>query len=194
MKALRKLEIIDQEKFERPQGFKFQRAARTDKNVSALRQIISCNLAEDFPQKIEQVNEHLPEEIRLLAAIRTTPTFDSRNFCDSRTYSYTFPTFTISSSKTLLSTYYRVDVELIDKLNELLSIYKGTHNFHNFTSGKKPEENSSMRFVMDIECSQPFIYEEMEFAKITIKGQSFMVSKMFLFSFKFHSKKEREVG
>ena len=173
--TLLKLNLIDQERFDKPNLMRFQRAARTDKGVSAVRQVVSCMFPENFPEHVDEINANLPEQIRLMAAIRTVPSFDSRNFVDCRTYSYTFPTFTISPPKTILSTYYRVDNQLIDKLNELLAIYKGTHNFHNFTSGKLPNDHSSMRYIMDINCSYPFQYEEMEFAKITIKGQSFMV-------------------
>lgn len=172
------MELIDQEKYDKPQLFKFQRAARTDKGVSALRQIVSCNFPENFPENVERINENLPDEIRLLSAQRTIPTFDSRNFVDFRTYSYTFPTFAISPPGKLLSTYYRVDSQLIDRCNELLLMYKGTHNFHNFTSGKAPSDNSSMRYIIDISCSPPFQYEEMEFAKITVRGQSFMLHQI----------------
>lgn len=114
----------------------------------------------------------------MLSAKRTVPSFCSRNFVDFRTYSYTFPTFAISPPKTNLSTYWRVQQPLIDQCNELLAVYKGTHNFHNFTSGKSPNENSSMRYIMDISCSAPFEYEEMEFAKITVRGQSFMLHQI----------------
>jgi tRNA pseudouridine38-40 synthase len=41
----------------------------------------------------EKLNEHLPKDIRVLAFRRTTPTFHSQKSCDSRTYSYTLPTF-----------------------------------------------------------------------------------------------------
>lgn len=178
LRALLKLELIDQEKYDKPQLFKFQRAARTDKGVSAMRQIISCNFPENFPDSVEQINANMPEEIRLLGALRTIPSFDSRNFVDFRTYSYTFPTFAIAPPKTHLSTYYRVEQSLIDRCNELLSMYKGTHNFHNFTSGRAPSDNSSMRYILEISCSPPFQYEEMEFAKITVRGQSFMLHQI----------------
>ena len=172
------MEIIDKEKFDKPQLFKFQRAARTDKGVSAMRQIVSCKFPENFPENIERINAEMPPEIRLLAARRTIPSFDSRNFVDFRTYSYTFPTYAISPPKTHLSTYYRIDKQLIEHCNELLAMYKGTHNFHNFTSGKAPNDNSSMRYIIDISCSQPFQYEEMEFAKIIVRGQSFMLHQI----------------
>lgn len=140
--------------------------------------MVSCIFPENFPDEIEKINQNLPGEIRLLAAKRTVPSFDCRNFCDCRTYTYTFPTFTLAPPKTMLSSYYRVNNELIDRCNELLSIYKGTHNFHNFTSGKLPSEQSSMRYIMEIDCSRPFLYEDMEFARITIKGQSFMLHQI----------------
>lgn len=41
----------------------------------------------------EILNTHLPNDIRVLGIRRTTPTFNAQKSCDSRTYSYTIPTF-----------------------------------------------------------------------------------------------------
>lgn len=47
---------------------------------------------------------------------------------------------------------YRVPPERITELNELLAIYKGTHNFYNFTSTRGPEDKSNMRLVVILRC------------------------------------------
>ncbi len=41
--------------------------------------------------------------------------------------------------------------EIIKKVNETLSLLKGTHNFHNFTSGRKYTDPSAKRFIMSFE-------------------------------------------
>lgn len=61
----------------------WSRAARTDKGVSALGQVVSLNmvLQEGIVQRI---NEQLPASIRVLAYRRTTNRFDARHLCDRR--------------------------------------------------------------------------------------------------------------
>lgn len=46
MTALLKAGLVDEDIFNTPQMIKFQRAARTDKGVSALKQIVSLKLRE----------------------------------------------------------------------------------------------------------------------------------------------------
>ncbi|GFX47051.1 tRNA pseudouridine synthase A [Trichonephila clavipes] len=94
-KALLKANIIIQAEFDYPKLVKFQRAARTDKGVSAVRQIVSLKLpvkeiTDELPAK---VNNHLPPEIRIVGVRRVTQSFDAKIACDARTYSYMIPTF-----------------------------------------------------------------------------------------------------
>lgn len=44
----------------------------------------------------EKLNENLPNDIRVLAIRRATPSFHAQKSCDARTYSYTVPTFAFS--------------------------------------------------------------------------------------------------
>ena len=48
IKAMLKAELINSEAFETIQNINFQRAARTDKGVSAVRQVVSCKLRKIF--------------------------------------------------------------------------------------------------------------------------------------------------
>jgi len=70
----------------------FQRAARTDKGVSAAENLISLKmeLAEDT---LKKVNELLPKQIRIFGYNKTTQSFDCKSNCDGRTYIYVLPTF-----------------------------------------------------------------------------------------------------
>lgn len=63
-------------------------------------------------------------------------------------------------------------------MNATLRILTGTHNFHNFTSGRKYTDPSAKRYIMSFECSKPFIKDDYEFAVIKIKGQSFMLHQI----------------
>lgn len=84
----------------------------------------------------EEINQHLPSQIRVLAVKRVTKGFNSKNSCDARTYSYTCPTFAFVSKSETPSEDYRMDDETFSKLNTYTRSFLGTHNFHNFTSGR----------------------------------------------------------
>ncbi|XP_061458467.1 pseudouridylate synthase 1 homolog isoform X2 [Rhineura floridana] len=156
----------------------FQRCARTDKGVSAAGQIVSLKvwLIEDILQKI---NHHLPPHIRILGLKRVTGGFNSKNKCDARTYSYMLPTFTFAHKDCdSQDDTYRLSTQMLETINALLACYKGTHNFHNFTSQKGPKDPSARRYIMEMYCEEPFAREGMEFAVIKVKGQSFMMHQI----------------
>ena len=72
LKALLDAGIILQDEFNFPKTMKFQRAARTDKGVSAVRQIVSLRIPlkeinKEFPEK---VNKFLPPDIRIIGKLK----------------------------------------------------------------------------------------------------------------------------
>ncbi|XP_068268629.1 pseudouridylate synthase 1 homolog isoform X2 [Nyctibius grandis] len=156
----------------------FQRCARTDKGVSAAGQIVSLKvrLIDDI---LEKINNHLPSHIRILGLKRVTGGFNSKNKCDARTYSYMLPTFAFAhKDHDVQEEVYRLDKETLEKVNKLLACYKGTHNFHNFTSQKGPRDPSAKRYIMEMYCGEPFVRGNIEFAVIKVKGQSFMMHQI----------------
>nr|XP_056715056.1 pseudouridylate synthase 1 homolog [Euleptes europaea] len=156
----------------------FQRCARTDKGVSAAGQIVSLKvwLIEDILRKI---NDHLPSHIRILGLKRVTGGFNSKNKCDARTYSYMLPTFAFAHKEhDPQDTAYHLSPETLEMVNRLLACYKGTHNFHNFTSQKGPKDPSAKRYIMEMYCEEPFVRDGMELAVIKVKGQSFMMHQI----------------
>ncbi|NXP88409.1 TRUA synthase, partial [Passerina amoena] len=135
----------------------FQRCARTDKGVSAAGQIVSLKvrLIDDI---LEKINNHLPSHIRILGLKRVTGGFNSKNKCDARTYSYMLPTFAFAhKDHEVQEELYRLDRETLERVNQLLACYKGTHNFHNFTSQKGPRDPSAKRYIMEMYCGEPFV-------------------------------------
>ncbi|XP_042297483.1 tRNA pseudouridine synthase A [Sceloporus undulatus] len=156
----------------------FQRCARTDKGVSAAGQIVSLKvwLIEDILRKI---NDHLPPHIRILGLKRVTGGFNSKNKCDARTYSYMLPTFAFAHKDCdYQADMFHLSTETLATVNSLLACYKGTHNFHNFTSQKGPKDPSAKRYIMEMYCEKPFVRDGMEFAVIKVKGQSFMMHQI----------------
>jgi tRNA pseudouridine38-40 synthase len=71
----------------------WMRAARTDKGVSAVGQVVSARLVIDPPGFVERVNEHLPKEIRVFGYTRVTSNFSAKQMCDKRRYEYIIPIF-----------------------------------------------------------------------------------------------------
>lgn len=103
------------------------------------------------------INQFLPDVIRVFGIKRVTKGFNSKNQCDARTYRYVIPSFAFASEDMNLlkvgeefdvderikqistidgKSYidYRLTAESIDRLNSILKLLEGTHNFHNFTS------------------------------------------------------------
>ncbi|XP_068609339.1 pseudouridylate synthase 1 homolog [Brachionichthys hirsutus] len=157
----------------------FQRCARTDKGVSAAGQVVSLKirLIEDT---LEKINEHLPPQIKVLGLKRVTQGFNSKNSCDARTYTYMLPTVAFSPKEydAAKMTAFRLDPNTAQRVNCLFSLYKGTHNFHNFTSQKAPTDPSARRYITEMCCGKPFLCGDAEFAVITVRGQSFMMHQI----------------
>ncbi|XP_072311384.1 pseudouridylate synthase 1 homolog [Eucyclogobius newberryi] len=177
--ALVKSGCIPQEHCDDMRKMSFQRCARTDKGVSAAGQVVSLKvrLIEDI---IEKMNEHLPHQIRVLGLKRVTQGFNSKNNCDARTYSYTLPTVAFASKDydTEKASVFRLSPETLENINRLFALYKGTHNFHNFTSQKASDDPSARRYITQMSCGKPFICSDHEFAEITVRGQSFMMHQI----------------
>lgn len=107
----------------------------------------------------EDINQYLPKEIRVFGMKRVTKGFNSKSQCNARTYTYTLPTFAFATDDPTLMervplsdeeivkrveelkiidgkpcTEFRMSEELREKVNSVLKLYEGTHNFHNFTA------------------------------------------------------------
>ncbi|KAK9865118.1 hypothetical protein WJX84_001931 [Apatococcus fuscideae] len=67
------------------------RAARTDKGVSAVGNVVSLAMMVEIPDLVARINAHLPPQIRVLGFTRVTGTFDARQLCDKRRYEYILP-------------------------------------------------------------------------------------------------------
>lgn len=125
------------------------------------------------------MNQTLPSDIRVFALKKTTPKFDARFNCTARTYSYTLPTIAFShyNDQTEMKDY-RITPDRLQRANQILGLYKGNTNFHNYTVKKLFFDRSSSRNIEEIQCSEPFIENDIEFTRITVKGQSFMLHQI----------------
>nr|XP_012149760.1 PREDICTED: tRNA pseudouridine synthase A, mitochondrial isoform X1 [Megachile rotundata]XP_012149761.1 PREDICTED: tRNA pseudouridine synthase A, mitochondrial isoform X1 [Megachile rotundata]XP_012149762.1 PREDICTED: tRNA pseudouridine synthase A, mitochondrial isoform X1 [Megachile rotundata]XP_012149763.1 PREDICTED: tRNA pseudouridine synthase A, mitochondrial isoform X1 [Megachile rotundata] len=199
--ALLEANYITKDQFEDIREIRFQRAARTDKGVSAVRQIVSLKLPHNVNK--EDINKHLPKDIRVFGVKRVTKGFNSKNQCDARTYRYVLPTFALApehpdflqlgdeeevdedTRRKQLSTIngepynrFRLSTKMLNDLNETLKLLEGTHNFHNFTSRTKALDPRNRRYIIYFRCIETFIVNDMEFAVLEVKGQSFMLHQI----------------
>ncbi|UJR30942.1 hypothetical protein I4U23_018454 [Adineta vaga] len=155
----------------------FQRAARTDKGVSAVANLVSLKIV-PLENLTQLVNEQLPKQIRMFGFKRVAASFNSKNNCDARTYIYILPTYAFCPIEEITSESYRVTSEILQLVKDVANEYVGSHNFHNFTSGKKFTDPSARRHILNINIADPYIKENVEFTTITIKGQSFMLHQI----------------
>lgn len=100
------------------EGFKkihFMRAARTDKGVSAVGQVVSLMMVVNPPGIIDRINAALPPAIRAYGYRRTVKGFDARKACDKRRYEYIFPVWMFDPK---LEGIYRPKLKKIDTSEE----------------------------------------------------------------------------
>ena len=68
------------------------------------------------------------------------------------------------------------------KINNILSIYAGTHKFHNFTSKLNSTDPSVNRYMRSFHCESIIKIKDQSFCVFKISGQSFLlhqIRKMF---------------
>lgn len=85
-----------------PVKVNLQRAARTDAGVHAAGNVVSLKMITsipDVPDLISRINEELPPEIRLWSFQRVQNSFNARLSCDSRRYTYYFPSYMLIPPK-----------------------------------------------------------------------------------------------
>ncbi|KAJ1531191.1 tRNA pseudouridine synthase 1 [Nowakowskiella sp. JEL0078] len=72
----------------------------------------------------------------------------------------------------------RISPEILEKLREFMNKYVGTHNYHNFTVGKSPNDKNAKRHIKKWEISDPFVRGDMEWVSCKVLGQSFMLHQI----------------
>jgi tRNA pseudouridine38-40 synthase len=161
---LRKLGYIDDLKKSR-----FRIAGRTDAGVHSLGNVISFQSEKEV--RVNEINNSLPDDIQILASAPVRYAFKPR-YAQMRQYRYML--------------FQDLDVE---KLQECAEVFKGTHNFTNFT---KRFQKTTTRTIEDIKITKVDLddYHKREFPNlhntitpifIDIYGESFlwnMVRKM----------------
>ncbi|GME89770.1 unnamed protein product [Ambrosiozyma monospora] len=77
-----------------------------------------------------------------------------------------------------MKTKYRTSAGKLAKFQETLNLFKGHHNFHNFTVGKDYRDKSANRYMLNFKVSEPFEIEGIEWVSVKVHGQSFMLHQI----------------
>ncbi len=137
---LRKLDYIDDLKKSR-----FRIAGRTDAGVHSLGNVISFQSEKEV--RVNEINNSLPDDIQILASAPVRYAFKPR-YAQMRQYRYLL--------------FQDLD---IDKLNEVAEVFKGTHDFTNFT---KRFQKTTTRTIDDIRITKVGLddYHKREFPNL----------------------------
>ncbi|KAI7872073.1 pseudouridine synthase [Spinellus fusiger] len=73
---------------------------------------------------------------------------------------------------------YRVEPRVFDTFQSALSMFSGTHNFHNYTVGRGYKDRSSTRYMIDVKARDPILIEDTEWISVRLHGQSFMLHQI----------------
>jgi tRNA pseudouridine38-40 synthase len=117
--------------------------------------------------------------MRVFSIKKVTGGFNSKWACDGRTYAYILPTFAFVPVDQKTTVDYRIPPDVYEEVNNVLALYKGTRNYHNFTSRRPPQDPSCKRYITEVKAGPPFLVKDMEFVKITIKGKLKLLKKYY---------------
>lgn len=73
---------------------------------------------------------------------------------------------------------YRVDQERFAMFKRAMQMFKGTHNFHNYTIARSFKDRAANRFMIDINVDEPTMIGGMEWISVKLHGQSFMLHQI----------------
>jgi len=177
--TLYKLGFIAESNYGTLQKICFTRATRTDKKVHALQNFFSCKFLldpeiKDLKVYKEMIKSEFPKDIRLFSLLGASKRFNSKLRSSSREYLYYLPSFCLYNNDKSP----KVIEELLESLNKMCEIFKGTHKFHNYTKGIGPNQSQACRNIFDMTAKTSFTLNGIEFIEFFIKGQSFLYNQI----------------
>jgi len=129
---------------------KLELSGRTDKDVHAFRQVISCfipNHWKDLKVLGGKINKLLPSSIYLRNIQKINDDFHARFSAKKREYRYLFTNKPLSPFNAKYISYFK-DIDE-KKINEVINVFIGVHDFEFFSkTGSEPE--STIREIYDI--------------------------------------------
>lgn len=96
--------------------------------------------------------------------------FSTKNSARSRTYEYLFPIDCLKQMDHLKD---KSDQEIVKLVDDLLQLFSGSKNYHNYTKKIDFKNDQAMRHMMQL-STELVIMENIPLVKITLFGQSFL--------------------
>ncbi|MDR3258300.1 MAG: tRNA pseudouridine(38-40) synthase TruA [Fusobacteriaceae bacterium] len=151
---------------------KITTAGRTDRGVHALEQVSTfiSNLVIPYDNLLRALKNALPEDIKVLEVMEVDDTFHARFSAKEREYKYII-TCEKSPFTYRYMTYIKEKID-IEKLQEIMNIFIGKHNFKNFMLKDIVEKNTNREiYFIKIEKNSNNL-------EIKIRGNSFVKSQI----------------
>uniref|UniRef100_A0A6B2FYH2 tRNA pseudouridine synthase n=1 Tax=Myxobolus squamalis TaxID=59785 RepID=A0A6B2FYH2_MYXSQ len=63
-------------------------------------------------------------------------------------------------------------------LQQLLLIFKGTHDFYNFTANRSNNQKPLKRYILNFDIKEILLHDNIQFIVFSIQGQSFMLHQI----------------
>ena len=85
---------------------------------------------------------------------------------------------------------FRIQKSQLDLFKSAIECYQGTQLYHNFTTGKTPDDTNARRYITSFTCSDPFIRsnenttedstfeDSSEWVILSVEGQSFLLNQI----------------
>ncbi|KAM0671982.1 tRNA pseudouridine synthase 1 [Ordospora colligata] len=204
--SLLKTGAITQQNAEDPRKIHMKSSSRTDKGVHAAFNLVSAKISVPItPEFVNSLRDALLQEsIHLYDIVRLPKSIIPSKQADSRIYEYVVPTFFLMQSsfsqevhemqksdilKEKFGVWRDYPESLVDQIvgytslkediqvfNEILQKYLGTQDFHNFT--KQNTDKGTKRYIRSIVVSDPYTSDGIEYVKLEITGQSFLLHQI----------------
>jgi len=166
-------------------------ASRTDKGVHAVGQCGGIRIVLKNPGPfIEGLNQHLPDDITVFSCRKVGFGFDlyrafhARLDASSRVYEYLIPSgaltfFDDSSAQSLeaaVAALHSASItdEQVARLDTVLQLYQGRHNWHNFTPDADPGDRASERTIRSFRCGKRRVLSGIEYVSLLVEGDGFL--------------------
>ena len=121
---------------------------------------------------IKEINSKLHKEIKVFGIKLVTKNFNAKNSASSRQYEYLLPLSMLRTE----SNQNQSNEEILERLNSILRIFQGTHNFHNYTPKGQFNMKTNERHIMG--CKAELIGTQPNWVKVLLHGQSFIYNQI----------------
>ena len=124
----------------------------------------------DRQKIINDINVHLPDNIRIFSLKVVARSFNVKTAVRGRHYEYVFP---VSCLQSLPRFKDHSQKAIIKEVDALLQLFKGTKNFHNYTKKLKPTDSQSQRYMIELQTELQSVGGE-ALIRVKLFGQSFL--------------------